>query len=335
MQRLCLSLLFAIASVPTVVDAQPNRSATVPRVIEAVGSRPDGAAGLGDRLTVGVRNVDALLTSAGGCKGVVLFLSDIAVPSLPPETCDARTGEIHFLLDRKAEDDANNGAWHQLLGRPQASLRRITVSVGTANLDVISSDVRAFPLFVIPRPKLAVFFVLLAAFVGLAAILSRRTSLIRRAGGSAAGTLAPYSLSKSQQLLWSILVLAAYVFLWMMTGEVDTLTESVLALLGVSAGTGVAAWMIDSSRDAGDAPSRGFLSDILSDGSGLAIHRVQTAAWTVILGVIFCVTVYRTLFMPQFSFTLIALMGISAGTYVGFKFPERKQQVARPLDAPV
>jgi len=29
--------------------------------------------------------------------------------------------------------------------------------------------------------------------------------------------------------------------------------------------------------------------------------------------------------MPEFSATLWALLGLSAGTYIGFKFPEQKQ----------
>jgi hypothetical protein len=28
--------------------------------------------------------------------------------------------------------------------------------------------------------------------------------------------------------------------------------------------------------------------------------------------------------MPQFNDTLLTLMGISGGTYIGFKFPEKK-----------
>lgn len=323
--------LFLVLSLAVGAVAQ-SRGAT-PQVLEAVGSRPDGAAGLGDRLTVRVRNLDALLEATGGCQGVVLFLSDMAVPNLPPEMCDSRVGEVRYLLDRKPEDDANNRAWHQLLGRPQASLRRVSVTLGTANLAVFPTDVRRFPLFMIPHDELAIFVIVLVAFASLAVMLSRRTSLIRKAG-SARGALGLYSFSKAQQMFWFVLVAAAFVFLWMMTGEVDTLTESVLALLGVSAGTGVAAWMIDSARDAGTTPSRGFLTDILSDGGGLALHRVQAAAWTLILGVIFCVTVYRTLFMPQFSFSLIVVMGISAGTYVTFKLPEVRASHPNPaIDA--
>ncbi len=42
------------------------------------------------------------------------------------------------------------------------------------------------------------------------------------------------------------------------------------------------------------------------------------------LGVIFIVTVWKELVMPQFSGEVLALMGVSAGTYVGFKLPAEK-----------
>lgn len=44
----------------------------------------------------------------------------------------------------------------------------------------------------------------------------------------------------------------------------------------------------------------------------------------LVLGVIFLSSVYNQLTMPEFSATLLGLMGISAGTYIGFKFPEQK-----------
>jgi hypothetical protein len=69
--------------------------------------------------------------------------------------------------------------------------------------------------------------------------------------------------------------------------------------------------------------SQGFLRDILSDGSGYSFHRYQIAAWTIVLGIIFVSSVYNDLSMPEFSATLLGLMGISSGTYIGFKFPEK------------
>jgi len=70
--------------------------------------------------------------------------------------------------------------------------------------------------------------------------------------------------------------------------------------------------------------SRHFLIDILSDDSGLSFHRFQMFAWTIVLIVIFMFQVYRDLTMPDFDATLLALMGISGGTYLGFKLPQRQ-----------
>jgi hypothetical protein len=78
------------------------------------------------------------------------------------------------------------------------------------------------------------------------------------------------------------------------------------------------------SADASPNVSAGFLRDILSDGSGYSFHRFQIFAWTIVLGIIFISSVYNNLTMPEFSPTLLGLMGLSAGTYIGFKFPEQK-----------
>lgn len=68
--------------------------------------------------------------------------------------------------------------------------------------------------------------------------------------------------------------------------------------------------------------SEHFLQDILSDVHGVSFHRFQMMAWSLVLGVIFIVKVYQVLAMPTFNSTLLALLGISAGTFVGLKIPE-------------
>jgi hypothetical protein len=69
--------------------------------------------------------------------------------------------------------------------------------------------------------------------------------------------------------------------------------------------------------------SRGFLLDICSDEKNrMSFHRLQAVLWTLLLGVIFCVSVATTISMPEFPESLLVLMGISGGTYVGFKIPE-------------
>jgi hypothetical protein len=67
----------------------------------------------------------------------------------------------------------------------------------------------------------------------------------------------------------------------------------------------------------------GFIQDVLNDGDGISFHRFQIAIWTIVLGTVFVWAVYRNMSMPEFDASLLTLMGISSGTYVGFKFPEK------------
>lgn len=70
--------------------------------------------------------------------------------------------------------------------------------------------------------------------------------------------------------------------------------------------------------------SENFLKDILSDANGISFHRFQMAAWTLFLCVVFIKEVYYNLAMPTFDATLMGLLGLSAGTYLGLKIPEAK-----------
>ncbi|WP_350152581.1 hypothetical protein [Nitrosomonas sp.] len=72
-------------------------------------------------------------------------------------------------------------------------------------------------------------------------------------------------------------------------------------------------------------PSQGLRQDILSDPDGnTALHRIQIVIWTLILGIIYVYSVWETLAMPEFNSTLLALQGLSAGAYLGFKIPDKK-----------
>jgi hypothetical protein len=68
----------------------------------------------------------------------------------------------------------------------------------------------------------------------------------------------------------------------------------------------------------------GFWNDLLSDENGVSFHRFQIIVWTLVLTVIFVYRVMVHLTMPDFDAQLLGLMGISSGTYLGFKFPEKQ-----------
>ncbi len=69
--------------------------------------------------------------------------------------------------------------------------------------------------------------------------------------------------------------------------------------------------------------SRGILNDLLQDGDGVSFHRFQMVVWTIVLGLVFINAVHRDLATPEFDATLLGLMGLSSGTYIGFKFSEK------------
>jgi hypothetical protein len=70
-----------------------------------------------------------------------------------------------------------------------------------------------------------------------------------------------------------------------------------------------------------------FLMDILSDDATdgarriITFHRFQIVVWTLVLGMVFVSNVLSELVMPTFDSSMLVLMGISSGTYLGFKLP--------------
>jgi hypothetical protein len=194
----------------------------------------------------------------------------------------------------------------------------------------------------------------------------------------------PYSLGRFQMAFWFYLVIAGYLYIWLLTGQSYTPTGSVLALLGISSATGFAAAIVDRGKlsdaknkrlslenqksalesriqemeaphppDGSDlakqildkkdqlatinlqlantpepatSRSKSLLSDLFCDGDGVSFHRFQIIVWTIVLGIVFIKAVHSDLAMPDFDATLLGLMGLSSGTYIGFKFPEKAKQ---------
>jgi hypothetical protein len=73
-----------------------------------------------------------------------------------------------------------------------------------------------------------------------------------------------------------------------------------------------------------------FFTDILSDSAGVNFHRFQIVVWTVVLGFIFIHDVLSRLSMPEFSNTLLMLMGISNGAYLVGKTTEPQASPGAP-----
>ncbi|WP_287188468.1 hypothetical protein, partial [Mesorhizobium sp.] len=78
----------------------------------------------------------------------------------------------------------------------------------------------------------------------------------------------------------------------------------------------------NNRRKAVGRVSRGFVQDVLSTEGGPQMQRLQSVAWTIILGGIFVWIAVRDYRFPTFDVNLLLLMGIAQSLYIGFKFQE-------------
>lgn len=336
--------IFLLAASPSRAQATPQDAgnAARPRV---VGVEPRRA-GLGERILVRVENLPALIGAAeGGCSGTVLFLDGLPIAGLAPSRCNPDDGSVAYELKLDEKNAADDAAWHSLLGSPDSLVRPVRLSLGPSHHISIETEVRgerAFELVLLYDLYFYLWLGVTALLLGCAVWLARRSNLLRDPYAVVPeGAQRPYSLSRFQAVFWCVLVLISFFLIWTITGELSSITGSVLGLLGIGSGTALGAALIDSDkatarpqgsgttaagavalRSFKGASSGNFLRDILSGENGISFHRFQMFVWTIVLGLIFCSTVYDTLSMPQFDTSLLALLGISSGTYLGFKIPE-------------
>jgi hypothetical protein len=303
-----------------------------------------------------------------------LFLAGRILPDSEPLGISLSQGYLNFQLNLDPDDRVG---WVQVLSEARrAADHRISISIGPkSSKQAFDSDV-FITLNVYPRYTRYVVISLLLLLVGLV-ILGATTPLLRDGAETSR-----FSLGRFQMACWFYLVIATYLYIWLITGEYNTVPASVLALIGISGATGLSAIFVDNNkaqsaanrrtsveiqRDALKAriseiaaanPTAGspldqelqqkrtslaeaeaglsklpeppaasvsthWWEDILSDGDGVSFHRFQILVWTVVLMLVFIRAAYRDLAMPDLNASLLGLMGISSGTYIGFKFPEK------------
>jgi len=407
--RVLIRPLLAVFLLTTIVSAQQSSPTATPTPSPASTPSPspapspklvrmNGHLELDTILEVFVENLQqwAEIPNHDATK-LVPYIDGRAIKGNYPEEVHLERGRLIFDLQITPE---SRDPWIDLLGEPTATHKAVTLSVGPENgsaFDSIYLRENMLPLTVISPVYGIVALVVIVVTLILLLWLCRTTNIIREPGPSAlSGKRRPYNLGRAQMAFWFFLIYASYMTIWLITSALDTITASLLALMGISAGTALGEALIDNGKDtartnqvqdlsaekqaleqslsqiqpqvdganaavaatvtdqanrdslnrqlvegrtrlgqvdqqlrtlsAETAPrvSNGFLRDILSDSSGYSFHRFQIFAWTIVLGIIFLSSVYNDLTMPEFSPTLLGLMGLSAGTYIGFKFPEQK-----------
>jgi hypothetical protein len=200
----------------------------------------------------------------------------------------------------------------------------VIISAGFRNGTSLAVDNNAnqFYLKFVSRWSIVFSLLFLLSVVVIFGVLAAKTNLIRIGDDKS-----PFSLALTQLSFWTIVIASSFIYIWIVTEEIPPLTGSTLILLSISAFTTAGSRLLDV-REKGNSKatytSQGFLKDILRDELGYSVHRTQMFMWTVIMGIIFVTSVIRFQQIPQLDESLLGLMGISSGAYVGLKTMENK-----------
>jgi hypothetical protein len=288
--------------------------------------------GLEDDIRVTVINAGQLLDEARQQdKHILLFIDNMQLKGIYPDTyaVDRDKGELHFFVDHSEEPIA---LWdHLMLSRESRNFfsRRVSISVGLEDQDPIPTlvkDKNSFKLIMVRKRWFYISVVALLVLLGLFIFLVIETNMLRDSGPNPPhGGRKPYSLAKTQMAIWLFTIMSSWLLLYVLKHSFDTINESLVILMGISSGAGIGAATIDTNRNlkAAVKRSQGFIRDILSDSNGISFHRFQVFAWTIVMVMVFIRQVASYLVMPEFSGALLTLMGISSGTYLGFKVSEK------------
>lgn len=329
----------------------------------------------------------------------VLFLDGHPINDLSHAYFDAKLNALVYPLTRTAK---NADQWVAILGGPTSLTTSVTVALGERGLSgapetpSVAGPKGQRPAFVFLIASLPRFLFAALAVIGMLVIVwgqAKRTTIMKDNLIPQIDPIRqPYSLGRWQMAVWFSLIFASYIFLYILLGDLNTLTPQALILMGISGATALAAVEVDVYKDTPpDAVnqtlcllgihsyqdverikteianrekllantltpvsdntaqqlsseivdrqlklrtyeeqiqpyvSEGWFKDISTDINGPALHRVQVLCWTLLFGGIFLIGVWTALAMPTFSDTLLALMGVSGASYVGFKFPEKQQ----------
>jgi hypothetical protein len=287
---------------------------------------------------------------------ITLVLDGSPVPGIvaTEEEATPEGEHLRFNLERTGE---NRAAWARLLGKGRGHHVLVTVEGpgGRADRKPHAATV-SFKWFGDQKWIVATLIMLVAFLMIFIPVFN--TTMYRDGGTGLPidkATLyqfGTFSLARLQMGFWFLNVVVVYTSVWAMTGATDAISDSILAIIGIGSSTALGAALIDqASRDdlqkkrdayrelyaktnktpeeqaalealAKTLSSQGFLKDILTDERGWSFHRVQLVIWTCVIAIIFWSSAIQHYAMPDFDGTMLALMGISSGTYLGFKFPE-------------
>jgi hypothetical protein len=138
--------------------------------------------------------------------------------------------------------------------------------------------------------------------------------------------ISSYSISISQIIFWTGIVIFGSVYVFLVRGGFLNVSGQVLTLLGISGGTAVAAKAnaVVRSRDIPEEFFKGLertktpmLRDLICTGGSPNIFKFQIFAFTIINGILVLKQLYAGFNFPVIPDEQLTLMGISSAVYLG------------------
>lgn len=259
---------------------------------------------IGETLTLHTENI-----GQAQCKSLQLFVDGLQIDGLTPDCSHA--GEIRFT---PAMNEKNVKTWRALFARAPGCCRQVSVSAGTGDHE-IETDVVSMPMRIINRVRWLLTIALALLATAAILFLHWRTSLLS-------------NLPRMQIAAFALAIGIAYGYIWSTTGEVSTINGSALTLIGIGLGTAAGNAILSSGKrvsvpTAVQALANAGIEAPVETKVRFDLHALQAAVWTAVVAFIFIAGAYRDLEMPTLSEQMLAILGISAGTYLALSFKKR------------
>ncbi len=175
-----------------------------------------------------------------------------------------------YLRFRLQVTETNKALWTDLLRGRGFHARPVTVTLGQTNIvdqntDEMPTDQGFQSALMMHKVVLQIAspfqmtsgVIVVALLLVVFLLLATKTHLLQDLG---ADSLWHMSLGRTQMAFWFLVVLISYVFLWIVTDDYNTLTQSELVLIGISASTGLGAVLISESVKIGALRAADVLS---------------------------------------------------------------------------
>ena len=272
---------------------------------------------------------------------VALYINGIEMEGITTDWCSAVTtmmiqqGHMPYMKDTMTisiplvRNPASQSSWNFFYNNAKTftssyiDIKKKDVSIGWENMSALPVGPYKTAVFSIAFFYLWEFWMWTILFIGILVFFvwfASKTNILRT------NSHGPYSLSNTQLLFWSTLVIGAFIYTLLLTDVTVSFNMSILYMIGISLGTTGIATAIDQHKISTQTVifkgHSTFFKDILTDGDSYSVQRIQTFAWNLILGLYFVIFTIKNKTMPEFSSTMLLLAGFSSSAYLAGKVPE-------------